>query len=75
MGEIRDSVKAMKLGVVDFLTKPLDDEQILQSVNTALTLSRERFQRKTEERAAHAVREADAPRTPGLRPRLARSAE
>ena len=45
-GEIRDSVKAMKLGVVDFLTKPLDDEQILRSVDTALALSRERFERK-----------------------------
>jgi FixJ family two-component response regulator len=45
-GEIQDSVKAMKMGAVDFLTKPLDDAQILSSVEVAMKLSRERYQDK-----------------------------
>jgi len=47
-GEVQDSVKAMKLGAVDFLTKPLDDAQILQSVEVGLRLSRERYQQKLD---------------------------
>ncbi len=43
-GEIQDSVKAMKMGAIDFLTKPLDDAQILTSVEVALKLSHERYQ-------------------------------
>ena len=61
-GEVRDSVKAMKLGVVDFLTKPLDDEQILQSVDTALALSHERFQRKTRKEELRTLFERLTPR-------------
>jgi FixJ family two-component response regulator len=47
-GEIRDSVKAMKLGAVDFLTKPLDDAQILSSVQFAMGLSWQRYRQKLE---------------------------
>lgn len=50
-GEIQDGVKAMKLGAVDFLTKPLDEMQILQRVAFALNLSRERYQKRSEENA------------------------
>ena len=45
-GEIQDSVKAMKMGAVDFLTKPLDDAKILNSVEVAMKLSRERYQER-----------------------------
>lgn len=61
-GEIRDSVKAMKLGVVDFLTKPLEDEHILQSVATALAVSRERFERKTRQDELRTLFEKLTPR-------------
>jgi FixJ family two-component response regulator len=47
-GEIQDSVKAMKMGAIDFLTKPLDDAQILSSVEVAMKLSRERYQNKVD---------------------------
>ena len=47
-GEIKDSVKAMKLGAVDFLTKPLDDAQILSSVQFALGISWQRYRQKLE---------------------------
>jgi FixJ family two-component response regulator len=47
-GEIQDSVKAMKMGAVDFLTKPLDDQQILRSVDVAMKVSRDRYQDKVD---------------------------
>ncbi len=47
-GEIQDSVKAMKMGAVDFLTKPLDADQILRSVDIALNLSRQRYRQKID---------------------------
>jgi FixJ family two-component response regulator len=47
-GEIQDSVKAMKMGAVDFLTKPLDDDQILRSVEVAMKLSLERYRDKAD---------------------------
>ncbi len=47
-GGIQDSVKAMKMGAVDFLTKPLDDTEILRSVEIGLKLSRERYQNKVD---------------------------
>jgi FixJ family two-component response regulator len=50
-GEVEDSVAAMKLGAVDFLTKPLDQALVLDRVQVALRLSRERYS-ATSERAA-----------------------
>ena len=47
-GEIQDSVKAMKMGAVDFLTKPLDDAQILRSVEVAMKLSHDRYREKVD---------------------------
>ena len=35
-GDITDSVRAMKRGALDFLTKPFDDEELLASVAVAL---------------------------------------
>jgi FixJ family two-component response regulator len=35
-GDIRASVRAMKLGAVDFLTKPFDDGQLLAAVQAAI---------------------------------------
>lgn len=54
-GDIPTSVRAMKGGAVDFLTKPVDDAELLKAVETALERSR-RVQAKLAGRAAvHAL--------------------
>lgn len=45
---VMDSVKAMKAGAIDFLTKPFDGEQLVSAVRTALECS----QRARKERDA-----------------------
>ena len=61
-GEIRDSVRAMKLGAVDFLTKPLDETQILKSIDLALTLTWERYAQNAEKAELRALFETLTPR-------------
>jgi FixJ family two-component response regulator len=61
-GEVPDSVQAMKLGAVDFLTKPIDETQLLSAVARALALDEERAQ-------AEAARMALAKRQGRLTPR------
>jgi FixJ family two-component response regulator len=39
--DIEASVRAMKSGAIDFLTKPFDDHQLLSAVHAALTFSEE----------------------------------
>jgi FixJ family two-component response regulator len=41
-GNIPSTVRAMKAGAMDFLTKPFNDEELLRLVQTALTKDRER---------------------------------
>lgn len=41
-GDIPMSVRAMKAGAVDFLAKPVRDQDLLDAVNAALELARER---------------------------------
>jgi FixJ family two-component response regulator len=41
-GDVPRSVRAMKRGAVDFLTKPVDDEVLLEAVRGALRADRER---------------------------------
>jgi two-component system response regulator FixJ len=45
-GDIPMSVQAMKEGAVNFLAKPFDDDMLLQSIEEALSLSRESFDRQ-----------------------------
>ena len=50
-GDIPSSVKAMKAGAVEFLSKPFGDDELLRAIDTALVLDRaERLKRS--ERAA-----------------------
>jgi FixJ family two-component response regulator len=45
-GNIPASVRAMKEGAVDFLTKPFEDDQLLRAIDTALARAREAFVRR-----------------------------
>jgi FixJ family two-component response regulator len=40
-GDVPSSVRAMKAGAIDFLTKPVNEEDLLQAINTALSRDRE----------------------------------
>lgn len=50
-GDVPMSVKAMKLGAVDFLTKPLRDQDLLDAVTVAL--QRDRTRRESGRELAH----------------------
>ncbi|RDJ98071.1 response regulator transcription factor [Paraburkholderia lacunae] len=60
-GDVAASVKAMKGGALDFLTKPFDDEEMLDAVGRALALDSQRLGR---ERALGDDRRAYATLTP-----------
>ena len=47
-GDIPMSVRAMKAGAVEFLTKPFRDQDLLDAVRIALAKDRERCERKKE---------------------------
>ena len=47
-GDIPKSVQAMKLGASDFLTKPVNDEDLLAAVRVAIQKDRDRRREQTE---------------------------
>jgi FixJ family two-component response regulator len=47
-GDVPSSVRAMKAGAIDFLTKPWSEENLLQAVRAALEQDRERRRNKAE---------------------------
>ena len=46
-GDIPMSVQAMKDGAINFLTKPFDDDQLLDSVREALSMARESHEKQS----------------------------
>jgi FixJ family two-component response regulator len=61
-GNIQMSVHALKKGAVNFLEKPFEDEELLQSVNEALELSRKLLTEKSEFRKAQELLKTLTPR-------------
>jgi FixJ family two-component response regulator len=56
-GDVATSVRAMKAGALDFLTKPFNDDEMLEAVGRALALDRERLELERgldEDRRAYA---------------------
>jgi FixJ family two-component response regulator len=47
-GDIPSSVRAMKAGAIDFLTKPLNEKDLLQAIDAALIRDRESRHRRAE---------------------------
>ena len=47
-GDIPSSVRAMKLGAVDFLTKPVDDEVLLTAIHDALARQEQVFELRAQ---------------------------
>lgn len=52
--DIEDSVRAMKLGAIDFFTKPVDEEELLAAVARALAGHRDRLAQERTTRAVQA---------------------
>ena len=63
-GDVPTSVRAMKGGAVDFLTKPVNDEDLLAAVRKAIDIDRAAREAQVEMDALRAAsREPDAART------------
>ena len=61
-GDIPMSVKAMKAGAVEFLTKPLREQELLDAVQVALNRDRERRYRKVTTHDLHSRFDSLSPR-------------
>jgi FixJ family two-component response regulator len=47
-GDIPSSVRAMKAGAIEFLSKPFGEEELLQAIHNAITLDRAARQKRSE---------------------------
>jgi len=61
-GDIQMSVKAMKAGAVDFLTKPFRDQDLLDAVSTAIERDRQRREAKRKNRDLQSLFHSLTPR-------------
>ena len=61
-GDVPTATRAMKKGAVDFLTKPFDDEELIQAVKRALERSEERLRERGERLDARSRVEKLTPR-------------
>lgn len=62
LGSIHMSVKALKKGALNFLEKPFSDDELLQSINEALAMSRRLRTEKEEKEKAQKLVHALTPR-------------
>jgi len=61
-GDVLTATRAMKMGAVDFLTKPFDDEELILAVKRALERAEEQLRRRGESREARRRIEKLTPR-------------
>ena len=61
-GDIQMSVKAMKAGAVDFLTKPFRDQDLLDAVSTAIERDRQRREEQRKNRDLQSLFNSLTPR-------------
>ena len=61
-GDIPSSVKAMKAGAVEFLSKPFGDEELLRAIDAAIVLDRAERRKRSELVALKACYERLTPR-------------
>ena len=53
-GDVPSSVRAMKLGAVDFLSKPVSEATLVDAIGSALERSSDRFRARVEQEAVRA---------------------
>ena len=61
-GDVEVAVKAMKLGAEDFITKPWDNERLIEKLNKAIAVNRRTRQDKEAARRAAHLEEAESQR-------------
>lgn len=61
-GDVEVAVKAMKLGAEDFITKPWDNERLIEKLNKAIAVNRRTRQDKEAARRAARLEEAESQR-------------